>query len=80
MNEVLKRKEQDLLLVVDSVKEYFDNPSCMQVRSGLANYCMQRGKSCLSVLADMGCVLLQVYAIILSIKILHANERILHLS
>ena len=51
MNEVLKREEQDLLLVVDSVKEYFDNPSCMEVRSGLANYCMQRGKSCLSVLA-----------------------------
>lgn len=54
MNEVLKREEQDLLLVVDSVKEYFDNSSCMEVRSGLANYCTQRGKSCPSVLADMG--------------------------
>lgn len=69
MNEVLKREEQDLLLVVDSV-EYFDNPSCMEVRSGLNNCCMQRGKSCLSVLADMGVrIVTSLCAIILSIKI-----------
>ncbi|HJT46755.1 MAG TPA: hypothetical protein VJ729_01135 [Nitrososphaeraceae archaeon] len=54
MNDVVKLENEDLLVIVDSVEEYFDNPSHLEIKSGLADYCRQRGKSCLSVMADMG--------------------------
>jgi hypothetical protein len=54
MNDVVKHEKEDLLVIVDSVEEYFGNPSHLEIKSGLANYCRQRGKSCLSVIADMG--------------------------
>lgn len=54
MIDISKREKEDSLIIIDSIEKYFGNSSNMENERSLANYARQIGKSCLSILADMG--------------------------
>ena len=54
MIDVSKHEEEKSLVIIDSVKEYFDNHHHMYFKKSLANNARQIRKNGLSVLADLG--------------------------